>query len=104
MNLKSLLGLVIHFLIGLTVSGQIKIKGRLIDHASGSYLEHVSIQVENDSEILFTDHEGHFEMSTFLDKSVVLVCELEAYERLRIPLQLSISQEIVDLGFISLHA
>ena len=104
MNLKSILGLVIHFLIGLTVSGQIKIKGRLIDHASGSYLEHVSIQVENGSEILFTDHEGHFEMSTFLDKSVVLVCELEAYERLRIPLQLSISQEIVDLGFISLHA
>ena len=103
MNLKSLLGLVIHFLIGLTVSGQIKIKGRLIDHASGTYLEHVSIQVENESEILFTDGEGYFEMSTFLYKSVVLVCELDAYERLRIPLQLSISQELVDLGFISLH-
>lgn len=103
MNLKSLLGLVIHFLIGLTVSGQIKIKGRLVDNASGNYLEHVSIQVENESEIRFTDREGYFELSTFLDEEVVLVCALEAYDRLRIPLQLSIYKKIVDLGLISLH-
>ncbi|MDN3641505.1 TonB-dependent receptor [Lutimonas halocynthiae] len=102
MNIKPLFGLVIYFLIGLTVRGQIKIKGRFVDHASSNYLEHVSIQIENESEIQFTDREGYFEMNTLLEKKAVLVCKLEEYETLRIPLQLSIYQDNVDLGFISL--
>jgi len=102
MNLKPLLGLVIHFLIGLTVSGQIKISGKLIDHNSGNSLEHVSIQVESEPETQFTDREGYFEMRTFIENKAVLVCKLEEYETLRIPLQLSIYEDNVDLGFISL--
>ena len=97
-----LLGIVIHFLLGLTVSGQIKIKGRLVDHASGIYLEHVRVHIDKKPESQFTDDQGYFEMSTFLKKEEVLICEIAAYETLRIPLQLSNDQHTIDLGLIRL--
>ena len=102
MNPKMLLGIVIHFLLGLTVSGQIKIKGRLVDYASGIYLEHVRVHIDKKPESQFTDDQGYFEMSTFLKKEEVLICEIAAYETLRIPLQLSNDQHTIDLGLIRL--
>lgn len=101
MNSKNSLAIIIHFLLGLTLNAQIKIKGRIVDDTSGAYLKQVRIQIENEPEIQLTNERGYFEMSTFLEEEVLLICELEGYESLRIPLHFSRRQNNLDLGIIS---
>ncbi len=104
MNSRTLMLIVVYFPIGFMVSGQTMIKGRIIDHISGDYLKDVRVRIVNASEEAFTDHEGYFEIKTFLTKSVLLRCELNNYEGLRIPLQLSGNHTYIDLEILQLYS
>ena len=102
MTSKMILVIIILILTGVKLKGQMRITGKFLDHNSGAYLQQVSVQIENEPEIQFTNERGYFEMSTFLEKEMMLICKLKGYETLRIPIKFSRHQNDLDLGFISL--
>ena len=92
----------IHFLIGLDVSSQTEITGRIADRISGSYLKDVKMGFEGEEGVVFTDKGGYFRMSVPTQKSIVLTGELVGYGTLRMPIEFNSIAHQLDLGVLQM--
>ncbi len=96
--------IVIFFSNALTMHGQIKIKGKVVDLISGTHLTDVQIRIENETEVGISDRGGHFEMKTLLLNEVVLVFEHKDYQSMSIHVELTENHKNVDVGIIQLSS
>lgn len=102
MEPKIILVILFNTLIGFSVSAQIEIKGRVVDHVSGKYLQEVQIRFKKSRKPVFSDYGGYFHIVKIRQKSAELIFELRGYEELRIPVLLESNLEQVDLGLIKM--